>query len=371
MNVGLDITQAVKRKVRGIARYIREVLPHLLNHESDGDTSFSPVLYVRAERVFVRGPLRELSRGHETRWLPLQFYLPGRGLDLFHSFGNHLPTHSPVLRTFTIHDCRVLDTDTDLNHGRLQNNVERSDGILCLTEHGRSRILHHFPAYDPDRIAVVPHGVDHNEFRPRSAEAAREAAKRHGLNRPFLLQLGSWFPHKNLELSIRAYAISRARRENIRLAFVGGGASHEHRTQLHALCDSLGISNMIDWVEDVPANDIPALLSASCCLLQPSRYEGFALPLLEAMATGTPGVVSDSTCLPEVSGGVWPVAGVDDAEAFAAAADEMALDEERRAAVIQAGVEHAANYRWEETARKTVDFFSRMVKMGSRDKPGS
>ncbi len=363
MRVGLDISQAVKRKVRGIARYIHEILPRLLSRSLGEGSDFEPVLYVRGDRIFRRQSLASLRDGARTRWMPLRVYLAGRGLDLFHSFGNYLPLSSRVPVTFTAHDFRVLDLGQPGEGARLRRNVRRSDGIVCLTEHGRSRLLHHFPDYDPQRLAVIPHGVDHARFHPMEEDDARRAALRHGLQAPYLLQLGSWFPHKNLELSIEAFARSRAAREGFRLTFVGGGADEGHRTSLLAIARSLGVEGQIDWLEDLPGEDIPAVVAAASCLLQPSRYEGFGLPLLEAMAVGTPGVVSDSSCLPEVTGGAWPVARQDDTEAFASFVDDMVFDAEKRASAVAAGLERAAGFTWEETARKTIAFFRHIAEL--------
>ena len=366
MRVGLDISQAVKLKVRGIARYIREILPQLLTLADDASESFDPVLYVRGDRILRRKPLAALSRGKRVRWLPQRFFLPGLGLDLFHSFGNYLPAASKVPLTFTAHDFRVLDLDQAGRGSRIGRNIARSAGVLCLTEHGRSRLLHHFPDYDPARLVVVPHGVDHERFRPMDSEETRRAASRHGLRGPYLLQLGSWYPHKNLELSIRAFALCRARSEGMRLALVGGGAGTTHRHRLEALARDSGVADKIDWIEDIAADDVPAVLAQASCLLQPSRYEGFALPLLESMAVGTPGVVSDSSCLPEVSGGVWPIAEQDNPEAFAAAIDAMALDGDRRSEAIAAGLARAAQFTWRASAEKTLGFFRDIVKLESQ-----
>lgn len=364
MRVGLDVSQGVKRKVRGIARYIREVLPHLLNQGQAEGSDFEPVLYVRGDRIFRRRTLAALRDGATIRWMPLRLYVAGRGIDLFHSFGNYLPVYSAVPRTFTAHDFRVLDLGETKPGGRLRRNVHRSDGIVCLTEHGRSRLLHHFQDYDPERLAVIPHGVDHARFRPLEPEKARQTARKHGLKPPYLLQLGSWFPHKNLELSIEAFAHSGVARDGVRLAFVGGGADDRYRRALANIARTRGVEDRIDWVDDIAAEDIPAVVAAASCLLQPSRYEGFALPLLEAMAVGTPGVVSDSSCLPEVSGGAWPVAEQDHAEAFAESIDAMVLDSDRRSAAISAGFERAAGFTWEKSARKTLAFFRRITRMG-------
>jgi glycosyltransferase involved in cell wall biosynthesis len=363
MRVGLDITQGIKRKARGIARYIHEILPPLLDHSRES-ADFDPVLYVRANRIFRRKAISRLRENAPLRWMPLRLFLAGGGLDLFHSFGNYLPVGSRVPLTLTVHDLRVLDLEESSQGMRLRRNVARSSGILCLTEHGRGRLLHHFPDYDPERVSVVPHGVDHRRFKPMPRSRAHEVAMRHGLRPPYLLQLGSWFPHKNLEQSIEAFARSRACKEGLRLACVGGGASTEYRTALDELAQKNKVRDRIDWVEDAPSRDIPALVAAASCLLQPSRYEGFALPLLEAMAVGTPGVVSDSSCLPEVSGGVWPVTGQDDPEAFALGIDKVVLDQDARDLAIRTGFAHAAQFTWPATAQKTIEFFGQIIKMG-------
>jgi glycosyltransferase involved in cell wall biosynthesis len=208
---------------------------------------------------------------------------------------------------------------------------------------------------------VVPHGVDRQRFCPQDADQAIETARRYGIESHYFIQLGSWFPHKNLELSMRSFEMSAARDEGYSLVFVGGGAGPEYAARLKQTAGALGIQDSIHWIEDVSGQDLPLLLSAASALLQPSRYEGFALPLLEAMAVGLPGVVSDSSCLPEVSGGIWPIAGADDPAAFAAGMDALALDGDVRSTAIEAGLARAAQYTWEETARKTVAFFRQVI----------
>jgi alpha-1,3-rhamnosyl/mannosyltransferase len=260
--------------------------------------------------------------------------------------------------SFTVHDVRALDRPAGYEgRERLQRNLRRARGVICLTGYGRDRLLHHHPELAQKQLAVVPHGVDHGQFRPEAADRAPAVLRRYGLQPPFLVQLGSWFPHKNLELSIEAFARSDAFGEGFRLAFVGGGAPTEYRRRLERLARTLGVTASIDWVEHVPGKDLAPLLAGASCLLQPSRYEGFALPLLEAMAVGLPGVVSDASCLPEVSAGLWPVAGVDDASAFAAGIDRMALDDEARAEAVRRGLAHAADFTWARTAAQTAAFF--------------
>jgi len=359
MRIGLDITQAVKRRGRGIARYIREVLPRLLNPELEMEVTCC----IRSDRWWRRSMVEDLTAEVRLSWMPFSSWMSTGGLQLFHSFGNHLPSVSGVPRTFTVHDFRALDRPTEKGIGgnRLRRNIERADGVLCLTEHGKARLLHHYPDFDPKRLAVVPHGVDRERFYPQDPVAAAETASRFGIESPYFIQLGSWFPHKNLELSMRSFSRSIARNAGYSLVFVGGGAGPEYAASLKETARALGIGDSIHWIEDVSGEDIPLLLAAASALLQPSRYEGFALPLLEAMAVGLPGVVSDSSCLPEVSGGIWPIAGQDDPAAFAAGMDAMALDGDTRSTAIEEGLARASQFTWEETARKTATFFRQVV----------
>lgn len=355
MRVGLDITQAVKLKGRGIANYIRQVVPQLERTTPAIDIT----LCIRGGRWWRRSLVAELAPASPRAWLAAN--TPGKklGLDLFHSFGNHLPARCPVPRTFTIHDFRALDRPRRRGFGsdRLHRNIEQASGVICLTEHGKNRLLHHCGDFDPARIAVIPHGVDHTVFFPPKVTERQATVQLYGLDSPYVLQLGSWFPHKNLELSIRAFAQSQARARGHLLVFAGGGATPDYRTCMDEQALDLGIKDSIKWIENAAWQDIPGLLAAAGCLLQPSRYEGFALPILEAMAVGTPGVVSDSSCLPEVSGGVWPVAGQDDAAGFAAGIDAMLFDTNRRLPAIEAGLARAARFSWEACAAATSKFF--------------
>jgi len=360
VRAGLDITQAVKRRGRGISRYIRQIVPPLSRLD------LQTTLYIRGHRWFSRSLAADLAPGTPRAWMPLDGCLPARGLDLFHSFGNHLPARARVPLSFTVHDVRALDQPAGYEgRERLLRNLARAAGVLCLTEFGKDRLLHHCPELHRRCLAVVPHGVDHGAFRPVESDRSAAVAGRYGLDRPFVLQLGSWLPHKNLELSIRAFARAQLRREGFLLAFVGGGAPADYRARLECAAAADGIADLTRWVDDVPAADLPGLLGAASALLQPSRYEGFALPVLEAMAAGTPGVVADSSCLPEVSAGIWPQASPDDPGAFAAGMDRVVLDAEARGRAIEEGLRHAARFTWERSAASTLAFFREVLLLES------
>ncbi len=354
MKVGFDVTQAVKRKGRGIARYIRALLPEL----ADAMPELEPVLHLRDQRWWRRGLVADLLPGAERRHLLGPLASPRRDLDHFHSLGNHLPWLCPVPRSFTLHDLRRLDSPLrrSTRTGRVRRNMHRAKSVVVHTEYGKSRLLHHFPDFPERRVAVIHLGVDFERFRVRDPKKSAAFATSLGLNPPFLLQVGSWFPHKNLELSIRAFARSAARGQGFRLAFVGGNAPPAYAASLQEIAHSEGVADSIHWLENVSGGEIPQLFSAASALLQPSLYEGFGLPVLEAMAAGIPGVVADASCLPEVAGDVWPSAAMDDPEAFADALDQVALEGAPRERAIDLGLKRAQEFSWHRTAEATAAF---------------
>ena len=352
--IGLDVTQAVKRRGRGIARYIRQVVA------ARPAGALSAELYIRDHRWLKRALIDDLAPELPRRWLASPLGLRAPRPDLLHGFGNHLPQREKIPLSFTVHDVRALDQPAGYEgKARLERNIHRANGIICLTEYGKTRLAHHFPRLQDKVVHVIPHGVDHDLFYPRPEEEVASISQRYGLQRPYLVQLGSWFPHKNLELSVRSWRQSKAAEEGLDLVFIGGAAPEAYRQELLTLAGPL--RERMHWIEHAPAPDLPALLSGARCLLQPSRYEGFALPLLEAMAVGLPGVVSNASCLPEVSAGLWPVADVEDVDAFSQGLDRMALNDAARSDVSRKGLAYARNFTWERTAGANEAFFSAVL----------
>lgn len=359
MRIGFDISSAVKRRGRGISSYIVSLLSHLDKIES----SIDPVLFVRDNRWWDRKLVSHLFPSAPRRWLIGPLGRVGKGLDGFHGMGTRLPWRSSVPQTFTLHDLRdYMGMDSLQEHRppdsgkRKWTTIKRATGIICPSEYGRQKVLEMCSWISPESVAAIHHGVDHDLFYPPDPKEAAVVAKKLGIEGDFLLQVGSFFPHKNLELSLRAFALSRAYKEGLSLVFVGGGASSSYDRQLNNLVEELGIRERVRWVEHAETADLPKLYGAASLVLFPSRYEGFCLPVVEAMACGTPGVVSTETCLPEVSGGVWPIAGPDNAEEFSVALDRMLFDEKDRSEAIRRGLQHAGGFTWEACARKTSAF---------------
>ncbi|MHC5011719.1 MAG: glycosyltransferase family 4 protein [Planctomycetota bacterium] len=367
MRVGFDITQAVKRGRRGIGHYIVS----LLRACETTDCGVQPVLFIRDQRWRARRLVEDLVPDAPRRWLLGPFGDPSREIEVFHGMGTRLPWRASVPRTFTCHDLRILDPADDYQPDRpatagrrMHTTIRRADGILCPTEYGRRRLMHHAPDFDPVRIAVVPHGVDHERFRPRDAHETAAAARRYGLDGEYVVQVGRLLPHKNAECSLRAYAGSRAASEGVDLAFLGGRPEPPYRAHLRTFAAELGIGERVHWVEEIEDDDLPLLYGGARLLLQPSFYEGFGLPVLEAMASGLPGIVADNTCLPEVTGGAWPTVSPREPEQLRLEMDRLLFNTDAHRVAVEAGLGRASEFTWTRTARKTAGFLMEMRDWG-------
>ncbi|MBV9789133.1 MAG: glycosyltransferase family 4 protein [Chloroflexi bacterium] len=210
---------------------------------------------------------------------------------------------------------------------------------------------------EPSCISVIPLAADRS-FAPQPATAIRALRERYALPPRYLLYFGSNKPHKNQPLLVRAFA-----RVQTNVPLVIAGAWDQRFDEPKQLVAELGLSDRVRFIHDVPAADVPALLSGALAFVFPSRYEGFGLPPLEAMACGTPVIASNSSSLPEVVGDagllvepeVAPLA-----EALQWLVDDPVLREDLAAR----GLERACGFTWAETARQTLAVYER-VGLGS------
>ena len=179
--------------------------------------------------------------------------------------------------------------------------LKRADAIVAISEYTK-RTLVQALGLPQGRIHVVYPGVDHERFRPVDVPASFRA--RYGLDRAgrYVLFVGSDDPRKNLPTLVRAFARVKQRIPEVRLLKVGAPHFQREREHLLALIEELELTRNVLFFDGVSDEDLPLFYNAAGLLVLPSLYEGFGLPVVEAMACGTPVVCSDATALPEVAG---------------------------------------------------------------------
>lgn len=215
--------------------------------------------------------------------------------------------------------------------------------------HATANDLIRFYRVAPERIAVIPHGVD-AQFFPRSPQECAAVRHRYGLQRPFLLHVGTLQPRKNLVRLVQAFELLARHDSELELVLVGKRGWLADPIE-RAITES-PFRERIHWLGHVDDRDLPALYSAAEVFVFPSLYEGFGLPVLEAMACGTPVVASQRGALNEIAGPALVCDPLDPANI--AEAISAARQPDLRISLSVAGRTHAAQFSWERTAEETL-----------------
>jgi glycosyltransferase involved in cell wall biosynthesis len=202
------------------------------------------------------------------------------------------------------------------------------------------------------RIDVVPHGVQHTRFRPLPPAQVAAFCQDKGMPERFVFFLGTLEPRKNLTLLIEAFARTKAVRQGIKLVIAGGKGWYYQ--EIFARVERLGLEEAIFFPGFVPDDALCLWYNAATVFVYPSLYEGFGMPLLQAMACGTPVIGSQASCMPEVVGDAGLLVSPHDVAGLAASLDRLLADAELRDDLGQRGQRRAAAYTWEATARATV-----------------
>lgn len=278
------------------------------------------------------------------------------GLDVVHAPVNVAPLVTGVPRVVTVHDL-AFHLFPEQYPGRKQRylramtrlSVRRAARVIAVSEATRQDIIRLYDA-DPARVVTVPNGVG-DEMRPLDADAVSRFRAERGLDAPVLLFLGTLQPRKNLETLLKAYA--RTAGETGWQLVVAGAAGWQHEP-IFALARELGIAETVRFIGFVPPEELPIWYNAADAFVYPSLYEGFGLPLLEAMACGTPVIASETPALREVVGNAGLVVGPRDVPALAQALLQMARAPELRQELAARGLRRAGEHSWRRTAAETA-----------------
>jgi glycosyltransferase involved in cell wall biosynthesis len=232
----------------------------------------------------------------------------------------------------------------------LQHSTRRAVHVVTGAA-AAARDLHRLLGIEPERMTVVAHGID-ARFRPPAPADVERFRRAQALPSRFLLYVGLQRPHKNLARLVRAFTLHAARgRSDLELVLWGRADAGDR--DLEAALATAG-SRVQRRDTRLAAADMPLLYGAAHALVQPSLYEGFGLPPLEAMACGVPVLCSDGGALPEVVGDAALVVDRDDTAAMAAAIDRLAEDAALRAALVARGRARARAFTWERSAQATA-----------------
>ena len=366
--IGIDV-----RKIQdfGIGTYIRNLVQGLARVDSENRY----VLLCRpADREHLDGlphnfqPVTESAPVYSVRELvALSWHLWTYGLDLYHSTHYVLPAvvRSPVV--VTIHDIIHL-LYPDFLPSRfaflyaqrmIRRSLVRGDRVIAVSQNTRSDLMQYFEM-DGQKIEVVYNGVE-EVFRHRLPEDEIERWLRSlGIERPYMLFVGNPKPHKNLDNVVKAYA--RARQlGNLDVPLVCVGARSGSEFKIRQRAQYLGIADKVRLLGHVAQEALPAIYQGASLFLYPTLYEGFGLPVVEAMACGVPVITSNTSALKEIAEGYAHLVDPLDTDGMARAMAHLMGDAERRASLARLGARRAEDFRWDETARQTLEIYLSVI----------
>jgi glycosyltransferase involved in cell wall biosynthesis len=285
------------------------------------------------------------------------------GADIFHSPDFTLP---PLLRArsvLTVHDLTFLHYPEHAPRGLVDylsqvvpRSVRRANVVVADSESTRRDLIERWGTA-PEKVRVVYAGVS-ADFSPVADPAKRaEVCSRYGIRAPFILTVGTLQPRKNHLRLVQAFSRLQMGGAHPDLTLAIAGGSGWQYDQVRAEVARLGPTERVRFAGFVQDADLPALYSSASVLAFPSLYEGFGLPVLEAMACGTPVVCSSASSLPEVAGDAALMVDPADTQALADAIDRALSDTGLREGMSRRGLAQAARFTWAAAAGSLLDAY--------------
>jgi len=293
------------------------------------------------------------------------------GWPLFHSPYNVLPRRVPTRTLLTVHDLMGTESPGNLSRHPLwrlavrwwaatyvPDSLRRADRVIAVSRTTRDAIRRLFPEA-AGKVEVVPNGVDPS-YRPLDpGEALRLTREVEPAGRGLVLVVGNASPHKNHYRAVQAYLRAFGGRDDLRLVLVRRFPRWDR--PMRALLASPEAARAVIVLPAVPAAVLHALYCRARVFLFPSWVEGFGLPILEAMACGTPVVTSSVSAPAEVAGDAALLADPFDVEALAAALRRAEGDAGLRRDLVARGLARAAQFPWERAARRTLEIYRELA----------
>jgi len=377
MRIGIDYTSAAQQGA-GIGRYTRNIVAALARR--DNVNRYVLMSADRGAQHGARGqtwpasfrvrtlPLsdRHLAIIWQRLRLPLPVELVTGRVDVFHSPDFVLP---PVLRArtvLTVHDLSFLRHPEyssppllDYLMRSVPRSVARADVIVADSEHTRDDVVE-LLCVPEERVRVVYGGVEERFAQPLHPRVVDDTLERYGIRLPYILGLGTLQPRKNFARLIRAYDVLR-REHGVGHCLVIGGRRGWMYEEIYATIGALGLHDVVKLIGFVDDEDLPALYRGADLFAFPSLYEGFGLPVLEAMACGTPVVAAATSSLPEVTGDAALLVSPTDEGGLAHAMWRLIDDRALAAELVRRGHTRVARFTWDAAARSLLEAYSHLV----------
>ena len=358
------ISYGLERQAGGIARYSRELMTELqrvgLNFavlKAGSTTSVNGEIAIRGARLLpgllTIGQIEIARVAHKKR------------LALIHDPTGCAPLwFASVNRVVTIHDViphiypeTSSKLDWMIHHYWLPLIVKRLDAIITISEQSKADLLLHLRA-KPEAITVIPPAAS-PMYRPLESREIEMRLLRLGISFPYILYVGSIEARKNLARLLEAYAQVRSWSKKWKLVIVG--APKWKYSSVFSTLEQLQLTSDVHFTGYVPEEDLPVLYNGASLFVFPSLYEGFGLPVLEAMSCGTPVIASNCASLPEVAGQAALLIDPMDIHTISGAIQQVLGEPDLARSMRQKGIVQAQQFSWDQTARRTIAVYESLL----------
>jgi glycosyltransferase involved in cell wall biosynthesis len=375
--IGIDVTAAITQG-GGIGRYTRELVRALIRKD---DSSYYILFSGKApKRALVADPIPEASNVEyrefwlNAKWLyrlwyrlrlPISVQWLTGDIDIYHSPDFVLPPTGNIPSVLTIHDLSFVHypeafTPALLNYlnKAVPSSIARASHVLADSLSTKNDLVDIWQV-PKEKISVIYSGVG-SSFKPvTEKDVIQRVRQKYELgDKPFIFSVGTLQPRKNYEMLIRAFKpISETTTHQLVIA---GGFGWMYK-QILEEASRLGLTERVKLIGFVDDQDLPALYSDASLFAFPSLYEGFGIPLLEAMSCGVPVISSNASSLPEVAGDAALLLPPDAQELWSENLRQLLEDSSRRTKMVAAGFLQARKYSWRTAAEHVLNIYHTLL----------
>lgn len=375
MRIGIEARWITHEKT-GFGNYALQLLRNLSRSDRDNEYAVYTNSTCHEDQIFHNANFSNVVLEAAPGWykhvrLPLDLVRRRQGLDLFHFLYNSPPLFFPCDYVLTIHDLsyRYVPGMISLKdylsiNVQLKVTAGRARKIIAVSENTKADIIK-FLNIPEQRIEVIYEGVG-ADYRPVTETTTLDRVRRkYHLPERFLLYVGTYLPHKNIDTLLLAYRellLQGAACPKLVLA----GKKGRNSDRIEKLVAALDLRGAVVSTGFVAEEDLPPLYSMSEMFLFPSLYEGFGLPILEAMACGVPVALSSASCHREIAGDAALYFPATDPDALARCICELSGSLELRRELKARGMERARGFSWQTMAEKTRTVYEALGRKGER-----
>ena len=292
--------------------------------------------------------------------------------DLFHSLNSELPLYGNIKSVVTFHDLKYIKYPYFLNKFStikskylkytMKKGAEKANKIIAVSRSTKKDIIH-LLGIEKDKIKVIYEASNLGIYSRKNDNILNsDILKKYSIQKPYFLYVGEKRPHKNLKGLIKAFAIFKEKYDIRNISLVLTGKEYSAYSRYITTAENLGVKDSLIFTGFIPGKYLKTIYSEAEVLLLISFYEGFGIPILEAMECGTPVITSNISSMPEVAGEAALLVNPNNIQEIAEKMNNIANSEILRKQLIESGYKRVKQFSWEKTARQTLKVYNEIYR---------